>query len=713
MSSLAFAAPAMGTYAVGDRVFNDTNNNGVFDSGESGVNDVLLKLYVDQDGNCAPDGAALRSTRTNPSGAYLFTGVGSKRYLVELDAANFTGTGALVGFRSSTGSANAYEPGLNESNNAADNNKDHGTAYGSTIRACQIVIVGGTEPTGEGNQPPGISNPDTDPNTNNTIDFGVYRPATTGALGDRVWEDRNRNGLQDAGEPGVSGVTVRLLDSVGSALIATTATNSSGNYLFPNLAAGGYTVEFVRPVGCALTLADQGADQALDSDPPADTGRTTEGVVTAGQTNTQIDAGIYCPLSLGNLVWRDANNNGRVDGEPGIPGVTVELLNSSGSVVSTTLTNGAGSYLFSDLLPGDYTVRIPATNFAAGAPLAGFTSSTGNGSEPAPDPDTVATDSDDNGTAGSGSIASTPVTLASGTEPTGDGDDANGNLTVDFGVVPPVPPAPAAIGDRVWDDANRNGMQDNGEPGVPGVTVTLCTAGGQVIVTRVTGVDGSYLVSGLAAGSYQVGFTTIPAGRRLTTPNAGADASDSDATAVGTCTVPVTVAAGESNLTIDAGLVTDPPVVTPPVVTPPAVTPPIVPNPPVVVAGQARTTLSIRKTTGTPIVNRRATVVFTIVVRNTGSATAVNTRICDPITSGFAFVRARGGALRGGQVCWRLGNLAAGQSRTVRITLQATAAGRRTNVATVRADNAGRVSSQARIRVLQVLGRPGIPRVTG
>ncbi|HEY4597507.1 MAG TPA: SdrD B-like domain-containing protein, partial [Thermoanaerobaculia bacterium] len=54
----------------------------------------------------------------------------------------------------------------------------------------------------------------------------------------------NANGLQDSGEAGLSGVTVQLLDSLGNVL-ATTTTNSSGNYTFTALVAGTYTVKIV------------------------------------------------------------------------------------------------------------------------------------------------------------------------------------------------------------------------------------------------------------------------------------------------------------------------------------------------------------------------------------------------------------------------------------------------------------------------------------
>ena len=42
------------------------------------------------------------------------------------------------------------------------------------------------------------------------VDFG-YRD--TGSVGDRVWLDANANGVQDAGETGINGVTVQLLDA--------------------------------------------------------------------------------------------------------------------------------------------------------------------------------------------------------------------------------------------------------------------------------------------------------------------------------------------------------------------------------------------------------------------------------------------------------------------------------------------------------------------
>lgn len=60
-----------------------------------------------------------------------------------------------------------------------------------------------------------------------------------GSLGDRVWNDLNRNGIQDPGEPGIAGVTVNLLDSAGNT-VGTTITDAEGHYRFDvDLDAGG------------------------------------------------------------------------------------------------------------------------------------------------------------------------------------------------------------------------------------------------------------------------------------------------------------------------------------------------------------------------------------------------------------------------------------------------------------------------------------------
>ena len=71
----------------------------------------------------------------------------------------------------------------------------------------------------------------------NIADIDFVNAQTTASIGDFVWDDLNANGVRDAGEPGIDGVTANLLNSVG-AKIATTTTASGGMYLFSNLVPG-------------------------------------------------------------------------------------------------------------------------------------------------------------------------------------------------------------------------------------------------------------------------------------------------------------------------------------------------------------------------------------------------------------------------------------------------------------------------------------------
>ncbi|WP_153558795.1 COG1361 S-layer family protein [Roseimaritima sediminicola] len=154
----------------------------------------------------------------------------------------------------------------------------------------------------------------------------------------------------------------------------------------------------------------------------------------------------YEPLTLGDTVFRDDNNNGVQDaGEPGISGVDVNLYQdtdgngtldpNTDTLVASTTTAAGGSYSFSNLAPGEYLVQIPSTEFTAGQPLYGFTTSTGN--DPVADPDDNQDGVDDGSEIAGAGVASAAITLVSRGEPIDDGDtDPSTNLTVDFGFVP-------------------------------------------------------------------------------------------------------------------------------------------------------------------------------------------------------------------------------------------------------------------------------------
>ncbi|MEM7134021.1 MAG: SdrD B-like domain-containing protein [Chloroflexota bacterium] len=374
-----------------------------------------------------------------------------------------------------------------------------------------------------------------------TGDIVAFCDAAPLEIGNYVWLDEDGDGIQDPCEEPIPGVTVELLDA-GGASLATAVTDANGEYYFvdatdPRLAAGGVYETVPISVGVAtsltpsttyqiridttqaavsaysLTTANANSGSTLpdgvDSDATQSGDYAIIDIVTpeAGHNDHTFDFG-FKPSSVvvGNRVWYDANDNGVIDGfenSYGIDGVTVELLDSTSAITATTTTTNGGFYLFTtnlngDLLQdGDYQVRIPATNNmgAAGSalPLDDWRSSTDTGD--AADPNTDV-DSDDNGagTTNGVDITSGTVSLAVGTEPDTavDGDDTNGNLTVDFGFVDVCSTANGDLGGNVFRDFNSDGILDTNEPGwLDGITVTAYDNDGNVTTTTINP-DGSY-----------------------------------------------------------------------------------------------------------------------------------------------------------------------------------------------------------------------------
>ena len=272
------------------------------------------------------------------------------------------------------------------------------------------------------------------------------------------------------------------------------------------------------------------------------------------------------------------------------------------------------------------------------------------------------------------------------------------------------------VGDFVWADANRDGVQDAGEEVLEGVPVTLTGTdkrGDAVTRTTTTDVDGKYLFSNLVSGSYVVTFGTdgLPEGSVFTTARAGAatGATDSDADpATGrsdTITLPDPSPTGHDgeDLTIDAGVVlgepkppvteTETPKPTPPTTTttPP---PPVVPTPAKVVP-KGKPKLAISSTPSKKTVTAGDDVSYTIVVRNTGTATAKDTVVCTAPAKGLTVKRVpKGATLRDGKVCWKVGALKAGGKKTLKVTLHATASAHGTAVRNVASVSAAGVASR-------------------
>ena len=526
---------------LGNQVWIDTNNNGIKDASELPIAGATVKLYN------AAGTTVLATTTTDANGLYIFTGLRAGDYVVGV-----TPGGTYV---SSTGAGQEANPNTN-----GDNNDNGVTTTAGETRSGVVSLAAGTEPTGENpsNNPAGTA----DNSSNLTVDFGFYVPAS---LGDKVFRDDNQDGVQDPTEPGIAGVIVKLLDAAGNPVLGangqpvTTTTDANGNYLFANLAPGSYIVEFVKPANFTSSPQGAGTDPTKDSDANTTTGRSNAVTLNSGDAKTDVDAGFYQPLNLGNQVWLDANNNGLKDaGEAPIAGATVKLYADAnndgqpdGAAINTTTTDANGNYLFNNLKPGSYIVGVVN-------PL-GFNSSTGAGQEANPNTNG---DNNDNGvTTVAGETRSGTVALTVGGEPTGENPsnnpagvpDANSNLTVDFGFF-----QPAALGNFVFADANQNGIQDAGEAGIVGVTVNLLDAGGNTVGTTTTDALGAYSFTNLAPGTYTVEFIR-PNGLTFSPASQGTDPTkDSNANTLSGRSAPVTLASGENNTTIDAGLYSTP-----------------------------------------------------------------------------------------------------------------------------------------------------------
>lgn len=117
-------------------------------------------------------------------------------------------------------------------------------------------------------------------------------------LGDYVWDDWNGDGIQDAGEPGISNVLVEVY-SAASNLAAVTRTDGNGAWFAQGIGPGQFFVEFTLPTGYQFTIQSAGSDPAVDSDADAGTGRTELIAIGGGQTNRTIDAGMH--LAPGDL----------------------------------------------------------------------------------------------------------------------------------------------------------------------------------------------------------------------------------------------------------------------------------------------------------------------------------------------------------------------------------------------------------------------------
>ena len=338
----------------------------------------------------------------------------------------------------------------------------------------------------------------------------------TASVGDRVWVDANRNGVQDEGEENLAGVNVTVTPPAGSEEEPRTATtDADGKWRVDGLTPGvEYTVSFELPEGYKATDALVGDDRGVDSN-----GLRSTVTLQSGEFNDTYDLGVFQQASVGDFVWEDTNGDGIQDeGEPAVPNTIVRVTGPNGET-HTTATDKDGKWSVDGLTPGvEYTVEFtPPAGYQVTKPEQG--EDRGKDSNP----------------------LSSTVSLKPG----------ENNTSYDLGLVQSKPEL-ASIGDRVWVDANRNGVQDEGEENLAGVNVTVTPPAGseEEPRTATTDADGKWRVDGLTPGvEYTVSFE-LPEGYKATDALVGDDRGvDSNG-----LRSTVTLQSGEFNDTYDLGV---------------------------------------------------------------------------------------------------------------------------------------------------------------
>jgi protocatechuate 3,4-dioxygenase beta subunit len=277
-----------------------------------------------------------------------------------------------------------------------------------------------------------------------------------------VFFDLNNDGVEDPNDPGLADVTINLLTSSGGAVtdasgnaVSAVTTDSNGTYIFSNLLPGNYSVSFVAPTGYLMENSDQ---------------TTWTSTVNTPGPAAVLNAPSVLAASITGVVFVDSNDDGIQDnGELGLAGVVVAALDAEGNTVGSTTTRSDGSYSIGQIAPGNYTLQFTAPS--------GYVMN------------------------GASNITSEPINLTYGQAFTA-------------GVAAYTSSQPLTLTGMVWVDQAGIGVQEQGDPSLGGVTVSLETTDGEevtdtngnIVNPTTTDSSGNYRFPNIRPGSYKVLF---------------------------------------------------------------------------------------------------------------------------------------------------------------------------------------------------------------
>lgn len=278
--------------------------------------------------------------------------------------------------------------------------------------------------------------------------------------------DENYNGAWDEGEAPLPGVTAFLMRQANGNELSNVTTDASGVASFGALRTNTYKVKTRIPEGWHYTFRGTGeyANRFYEPDRRDDVLNNVT-VTDAGQTIT-LYAGAIQYATISGVVYIDQNFSGTMeDNERRLENLTLALLGEDHLVKATAKTNARGEYLFSDILPGTYTMTL--TSLAEHA----FTVE-GEGNVMI--------------NRGAGAGSTDPFWLGSGENRTG----------MNAGMI-----RPAKLQGIFYADLNDNGRQDAGEGRLEGAKVVLTGEDGSETVC-VPGEDGNFVIDSIMPGVY-------------------------------------------------------------------------------------------------------------------------------------------------------------------------------------------------------------------
>ena len=384
------------------KVYYDANESSSFDNGEDPFKDITVELI-------GADGSVVATTKTDADGNYSFTGLDAGTYTVKV------------------------------------------TKAGEIAELTQTEDPDGTKDNASGAITLNADNP-----VRENVNFGYIKKH---AISGNVYLDQNRDKTKNTGDIDLSGVTVKLLDKDGN-VVGTTTTDKDGNYSFTGLNDGTYTVQ-VDKTGPL-------ADKEQTEDPSGKTDSRSQ-AITFTRTDpdvTNVNFGYAEDYTVSGTVYKDKDRSESLNNsEPGFDGITVNLLGEDGQVVATTTTKADGTYSFSKLPAGKYTVKVEPSDL-----LKSY--------EQTEDPD------------GTKDHTSGVVQV---------NHDNPSVENVNFGYAPNF-----AINGTIYRDGDRDGKKGDTEGRYSGVTVQLLDKDGKVIATTTTDKDGKYSFEHLPDGTYSV-----------------------------------------------------------------------------------------------------------------------------------------------------------------------------------------------------------------